>query len=54
MQIGLIVLNQGSGTTFGKQFQQNCMRHFAVQNDDTFDTLVERVDTGLNLRNHAT
>src|SRR5918994_3077438 len=49
----LSLMNQRAGAVIGEQFQQHGMRHLAVENDDPFDTLVQRLDTGLYLWDHA-
>jgi hypothetical protein len=37
----------------GEEFEQHRVRHLAVENDDALDALVERLDAGFDLRDHA-
>ena len=39
--------NKCARAMIGIKLQQHRMRHFAVEDDDTFDPLFERIDAGL-------
>ena len=46
-------MHQGTDAVIGQQLKQHRMRHLAVEDDDTLDPLIERVDACLHLRDHA-
>ena len=46
-------VDQRAGAVVGEQFEQHRVRHLAVEDDDALDALLERVDAGLDLRDHA-
>ena len=46
-------MHQGADAVVGQQFQQHCMRNFAVHDDDALDSLIKRVNAGLDLWDHA-
>src|SRR3954453_16084836 len=45
--------DQRAGAVIGQQFHEHGMRRLAVKNDDTLDALLDCIDAGLDLRNHA-
>jgi len=48
-----LVVNERAGAELGEQFEQHGVRHFAVEDHYALDTAVERIDAGLDFRNHA-
>src|SRR5580698_9301639 len=46
-------MDQRAGAEFGKQFEQHRVRHLAIKDDDAFDPLLQRIDAGFDLRDHA-
>src|SRR3977135_1500269 len=47
------LMYQRAGTLIGEQFEQDRMLRLAVDDDDALDALLERVDAGFDLRDHA-
>src|ERR1700753_2853861 len=45
--------DQGAGAVVGQEFEQDDMRHLAVEDDDAVDATLQRVHAGLDLRDHA-
>ena len=52
-RIGDSAVHQRAGAVVGEQLEQHRVRHLAVEDDDAFDALFERVDAGLDLGDHA-
>ena len=50
---GPVTHHQRAGAVVGEQFEQHRVRHLAVEDDDALDALLERVDAGLDLGDHA-
>src|SRR6516164_5184132 len=50
---GGLSAEQSAGAELGEQLEQHRVRYLAVQNDDGFDAVFERIDAGLDLGNHA-
>ena len=46
--------DQRACAEFGEEFQQHRVRRGAVEDDHAFDATLQRFDTGLDLRDHAT
>ena len=47
------LVDQRSDAVIGEELEQHRMRCLAVDDDDAFDALIQRVDAGLDLRDHA-
>src|SRR5258708_19113005 len=45
--------HQRAGAVIGEQLEQDRVRHPSVQDDDALDPLLERIETGLDLGDHA-
>ena len=46
-------MHQRADAMVGQQLKQHRVRNLAVHDDDAFHALVERIDAGLDLGNHA-
>src|SRR6516162_34252 len=47
------LVDQRAGALVGEQLEQDRVLHLAVDDDDTLHALLERIDAGLDLRDHA-
>src|ERR1044071_4911140 len=48
-----LAVNQCARTVVGEQFEQHRVRHTGVEDHHAFDTLLERIEAGLDLGDHA-
>jgi len=46
-------MDQRAGAELGEQFEQDRVRHLAVEDHHAFDAALERVDAGFDFGNHA-
>src|ERR1700735_2442702 len=48
------IMNERTGAELGEQFEQDGVRHLAVEDHHAFDAAFERIDAGLDFGDHAT
>src|SRR5581483_4634788 len=49
----ILFMNQRAGAVVGEQLEQHRVRHLAVEDDDAFDAVLDRINAGLDLGDHA-
>src|SRR5262245_40643876 len=48
-----LAMDQRAGAVVGQQLEQDRVLDLAVDDDDALDALLDRIETGFNLRDHA-